>query len=409
MLNWANQFNICCLLDNHSYPGKFHSHECLLAVGALDLFTADDNVLPRLKQFINQHNDWLFGHVSYNLKDEIEGLQSNGIDYIQFPIVQFFQPETVIEIKGLTVFISSVIDAQSVYQQITNCLETASAKNYVGSINARQSKQKYLDTVQLLKQHILRGDCYEINYCQEFYVENASINPVEIYNQLVTISPTPFAVFYKNDNKYLLCASPERYIKKQGSQIISQPIKGTIKRNREDAASDSILKDQLRKSAKDIRENVMIVDLVRNDLSKVCNEGSVIVDELMGVYAFPQVHQMISTITGEIKDDVDFVDILSATFPKGSMTGAPKRSVLELIEKYESVKRGIYSGAVGYITPDKNFDFNVVIRSIMYNASTKYLNYLVGGAITFYSDAEQEFAECIIKAEAINNVLLNQP
>ena len=149
----------------------------------------------------------------------------------------------------------------------------------------------------------------------------------------------------------------------------------------------------------------MVVDLVRNDLSRVCKEGTVTVEELFGVYRFPQVHQMISTIKGELRDGMNLADVLKASFPMGSMTGAPKKRVLELIEQFERTKRGLYSGAVGYIDPKGDYDFNVVIRSLLYNASAKYLNYQVGGGITFYSDAEKEYEECLLKATAIRQLL----
>jgi para-aminobenzoate synthetase component I len=149
----------------------------------------------------------------------------------------------------------------------------------------------------------------------------------------------------------------------------------------------------------------MVVDLMRNDLSKICRPGSVRVDELFGVYSFPQVHQLISTISGTLEKDTSFVNIIEATFPMGSMTGAPKQRVLQLIEQYEPTSRGIFSGAVGYITPVGDFDLNVVIRSLMYNETTKYLSYQVGSGITFYSDAAQEWEECLLKASAIKKVL----
>jgi para-aminobenzoate synthetase component 1 len=170
-------------------------------------------------------------------------------------------------------------------------------------------------------------------------------------------------------------------------------------------AVDERLRNELRNSGKDRSENVMVVDLVRNDLSKVCTEGSVQTDELFGIYSFPQVHQMISTISGQLKPGVSFTDILKASFPMGSMTGAPKRRVMQLIEQYEKTKRGIYSGAVGYIDPQGDFDFNVVIRSILYNATDRYLSYQVGGGITAYSEAEKEYEECLLKAAAISQVL----
>ena len=194
------------------------------------------------------------------------------------------------------------------------------------------------------------------------------------------------------------------FIARRGKKIISQPIKGTIKRDIE-ALEDETNRQQLYRSTKDRSENVMVVDLVRNDLSKICEDGSVEVEELFGIYTFPQLHQMISTVKGELKGKVDFADIVKATFPMGSMTGAPKRSVMQLIEKYEQTKRGIFSGAVGYIDPQGDFDFNVVIRSIMYNATFEHLSYQVGSGITFYSNAEEEFEECMLKAKAIEKVL----
>ena len=222
--------------------------------------------------------------------------------------------------------------------------------------------------------------------------------------QLIEISPTPFSCYYKLENKYLLCASPERFLSRAGDTIFSQPIKGTAPRNT-DIILDAMEKDSLSKSLKEKSENVMIVDLVRNDLSKICKEGTVGVEELFAVYSFPQVHQMISTIKGELKENISFAEIIRATFPMGSMTGAPKRSAMQLIEKYERTKRQLFSGSVGYISPQKDFDFNVVIRSIFYNTDNFFLNYLVGGAITFYADAEKEYEECNLKAKAILDTL----
>jgi para-aminobenzoate synthetase component 1 len=274
------------------------------------------------------------------------------------------------------------------------------------TVQPRISKNDYTQIIQQLLHHIHRGDCYEINFCQEFYATDVQANPLGLYSRLTAVSPNPFSSFYKLNDKYLLCASPERYMQRKGNHIISQPIKGTYKRDLNNTEADQQLKTQLQQSEKDRTENVMIVDLVRNDLSRICKEGSVKVDELFGVYTFPQVHQMISTISGDLKENVDFTDMIKATFPMGSMTGAPKRKVMELIERYEKTKRGIYSGAVGYISPEKDFDFNVVIRSILYNASNQYLSYLVGGGITSQSDPEKEYEECLLKAEAMKQVLL---
>ncbi len=406
MLNWINRFNICSFLDNHQYHSSHHTIECLAAAGAAELFTAKEDILARLSAFIQQQQDWLFGHISYELKDEIEQLQSAHPDHIGFPAVFFFRPETVVQLLSNEVAISTISnDPAEVYREILSCSSEQGHPAGIVHTQPRISKDKYIAIIQQLREHIHRGDCYELNFCQEFYAEHTVIAPLAVYHRLTALSPNPFACFYKLEDKYLLCASPERYLQKKGNTILSQPIKGTAKRDMTNPESDLQLIKQLQHSEKDRRENVMVVDLVRNDLSRVCKEGTVKVEELFGIYSFPQVHQMISTITGELADDVDLSSILKATFPMGSMTGAPKKRVLQLIEQYEQTKRGIYSGAVGYITPSGDFDFNVVIRSMLYNATAQYLSYLVGGGITFYSDPEKEYEECLLKAAAIQQVL----
>lgn len=407
MLSWCNRFNICAFLDNHHYQLPGHSYECLAGCGAVASVKANaGSALQELQTFIDSQNDWCFGHLGYDLKNEIEQLQSTHADQVGFADLCFFVPEYVFQLSEKEISIGSLKnDHAEVFQQIKAQSVLSPSRKHEILVKERVSKEDYLNSIQSIREHILRGDCYELNYCMEFFAEDASIDPVHVYQSLTTISPNPFAAFYKVDNSYLLCASPERFLRKQGNQLLSQPIKGTLKRDRTDKAEDEVLKNQLYRSEKDRSENVMVVDLVRNDLSRVCKEGTVNVDELFAVYSFPQVHQMISTISGEIKDELTFTDIIRASFPMGSMTGAPKRKVLQLINQYEQTRRGIFSGAVGYIAPDGSFDFNVVIRSILYNASTNYLSYLVGSGVTFYSNAEKEYEECLLKASAIKNVL----
>ena len=406
MLNWSKQFSIFCLLDNHQYQIEPHTVECMLAAGSKRSITGSDmNSLDRLQQFINKKKSWLFGHLNYDLKNEIGLLTSSHTDHLGFPELFFFEPEYLVRLGNDTI----VIDADNPHQVYHDILESTPAESdFTKSItdtNSRLSKDDYIETVRKLQQHILRGDCYEINFCQEFFSSDAQVDPLVMYEKLSIVSPNPFSALYKLNDKYLICASPERFIKKDGAHILSQPIKGTAKRSSGQREEDELSRKNLYHSQKDRSENVMVVDLVRNDLSKVCKEGTVHVDELYGVYSFPQVYQMISTISGDLNDDISFTDIIRATFPMGSMTGAPKRSVLQLIEKYERSKRGIFSGALGYITPEQDFDFNVVIRSIMYNESNRYLSYQVGSGITFYSEPESEWEECLLKAAAINKVL----
>jgi para-aminobenzoate synthetase component I len=408
MLNWCNQFNICAFLDNHQYHLPQQTYECLIGCGSVASVNAQaGSAFDELQLFINEHNDWRFGHFGYDLKNETEQLRSNHPDRIGFPDLFFFIPQYVIQLSETEVSIGSFKNDQKKLLNEISAFPVC-AKNKTESlveIKERVSRTEYIESIEKIRSHILRGDCYELNYCMEFFAEDVLIDPVATYELLAKISPNPFASFYKINDSCLLCASPERFLKKTGRQLISQPIKGTERRNLQNMPADEELKQALQSNPKERSENVMVVDLVRNDLSRVCEEGTVQVDELFGIYSFPQVHQMISTISGTSKEGMNFSDIIKATFPMGSMTGAPKRKVMELIEQYECSRRGLFSGAVGYISPNGDFDFNVVIRSILYNALNRYLSYSVGSGITWYSDAEKEYEECMVKASAIQSLL----
>jgi len=409
MLSWAQQFNIFCLLDNHNYQIRPNAFECLLAAGSVDHISASHgHAIQLFQEFLNKKKSWLFGHLGYDLKNEIEDLSSLHNDRIKFPDLFFFEPRIVIRLNEKEMYIESNSDPELIYESIINSkklVERHLTKPI--HIEHRINKSEYLNIIHQLKSHILRGDCYEINFCQEFFAQDVSIDPLTVYKKLSALSPNPFSALYKLDDKFLLCASPERFLHKNGNKIISQPIKGTSKRVHTDENEDAFNRQELFKSEKDRSENVMVVDLVRNDLSKVCENGSVKVEELYGIYSFPQVYQMISTVSGTLKQNISIEEIIRATFPMGSMTGAPKKRVMQLIEQYEKTKRGIFSGALGYITKDGNFDFNVIIRSIMYNATDKFLSFQAGSGITYYSVAEREWEECLLKADAIRSVLEN--
>ncbi len=410
MLNWVQQFNIFCLLDNGGYHFDTPAFECLLAAGCKRKFiTTAGDTFEALKRFTSEEKDWLFGHLGYDLKNETEQLSSMNLDGINFPDCAFFVPEVVIQLteKGVTIYSE---ESGAVIFEAIESFSSSIAEMQSGTlkIKNRIPSEDYISIVKKLQQHILRGDCYEINFCQEFFAENAVIDPLSVYVSLVNISPNPFAALYKLNDRFCICASPERYFKKTGNKILSQPIKGTARRNLMSKELDELSRQNLLNSEKEKSENVMVVDLVRNDLSKVCKQGTVVVTELFGIYSFPQVHQMISTVNGELEDGVDWIDVVRSTFPMGSMTGAPKKRVMEIIERYEQTKRGLFSGAIGYINPDGDADFNVVIRSILYNAAAKYISFQAGSAITFYSDAAEEYQECLIKAEMIRQVLESQ-
>ena len=285
-----------------------------------------------------------------------------------------------------------------IYKAVIACNNVANNIE-MPSWQSRLSEMEYIDAVRKLQQHIGRGDCYEICFCQEFLAEQITIDPAATFIKLNDVSPNPFAAFYKNDDKYLVGASPERFLQKMADEIISQPIKGTAKRSH--GSEEELQIQQFLSDEKERAENIMIVDLVRNDLSKICLEGSVHVKELLGIYSFPQVHQLISTVAGKLPAQITLLDIFQACFPMGSMTGAPKISAMKLIDAYEQTARGLYSGTVGYIDPDGNFDFNVIIRSILYNESKRYVSVQAGSAITAKSVPELELEECYIKIAAM--------
>ena len=354
-------------------------------------------------------NNWKIGFISYDYKNHIEQLSSNHTDEIGFPDEFFFSPQLLVEFSEHKIninFDDKIYDEAALKALVHQLSSQEIKKSETLSVKMLPvvSKENYLKNVAKLKNHIQLGDIYEVNYCQQYVAGKVELNPIDTYFKLNNKSPTPFSCFVKYHDKFLLCASPERFMSKIGDKLISQPIKGTIKRGAT-LQEDEQLKIQLQKDPKERSENIMIVDLVRNDLSKIATRNSVKIEELCQIYTFPQVHQMISTISAELKQDVDFKTIVHALFPMGSMTGAPKIKAMELIEQYEDAKRGLYSGTVGYIKPNDDFDFNVVIRSILYNSSSKKLAYFVGGAITSLSEPEKEYEECLLKAKAINEVL----
>lgn len=403
MLSFGKTFSNFCFLDNHNYDFD-KSFECLAACGAIESLAASPlNNLQKIDQFKTENPDWIFGHLSYDLKNEIEDLTSGNRDGVGFRDFYFFVPEFVLILSKDSVAIGAedTIHTENVFHEISsiNPVEKSSQKI---ELKSNFSKSEYLETVRKLQQHIRRGDCYEVCFCQEFFAEDILIDPFKVFKNLCEVSPNPFSAFYRSGEKYLMCASPERFLKKTKNTIISQPIKGTSRRS---GANDYRETRLLQTDEKERAENTMIVDLVRNDLSKICVEGSVTVKEFLEIYSFPQVHQMISTIAGILPENVTLSKILSATFPMGSMTGAPKKRVMELIEEYEKTKRGLFSGSIGYISPDGDFDFNVVIRSILYNEKKRYLSIPVGSAITWKSDPEKEFEECRIKIEAMKKAL----
>ena len=373
--------------------------------------TSTTNAFEKLKKFYDQHKEWLFGYLSYDLKNSIESLKSENNDLHRFPAMHFFQPKVIIETSDnftnlLLLDNEDIKKWEKLIYGSKGNFEASSSNNPKAPLK-RINKKDYLKNFDVLLGHIQRGDIYEINYCIEFGAKDIEIEPLLLYQRLNERTQAPFSVFYRSKGKYLLSGSPERYLQKAGNRLISQPIKGTIKRG-VNKKEDDILKKQLYNDPKERAENVMIVDIVRNDLSRVASKGSVKVDELYGVYSFKTVHHLVSTISCSIDKSIHPIDAIKATFPMGSMTGAPKISAMELIERHEDFKRGLYSGAFGCFLPNGDFDFNVIIRSIMYNKKLKTLSFPVGGAITSVASGEQEYNECNLKAEGMKKAIQNR-
>jgi para-aminobenzoate synthetase component 1 len=400
-INWANRFDTFCLLDSNKYfYDGYSTKSWILGIGALDSVTAGIHAFERLKTFQEKAGSIIFGFFGYDLKNQIEALESSHADNLGFPELYFFKPRYVIEINDNKVTINRNYPETFELIELINKEEEEpvySANKTAIKLKSRTTRAKYLQNVINIKKQIEDGDFYELNYCNEFFAENVQIDPIGIFNRLNEKAAAPFSSLFKLNHSYLLCTSPERFLKKIGSKLISQPIKGTIKKG-VNAHENELLKTKLANDIKERAENVMIVDLVRNDLSRSAVPGTVIVEELFGIYEFNTVNQMISTVTSQLKSDVHFMDALKFAFPMGSMTGAPKIEVMKNIERYENFRRGLYSGSAGYIEPNGNFDFNVVIRSILYNAKTGYLSVPAGGAITYDSIPEEEYEEILLKA-----------
>lgn len=404
-LQWAARFGAACYLDSNDFNDPYSKFDVLIAAGVKDQLTANaGTAFEQLTAFRNKHTGWITGYMGYDLKNETEQLSSDNSDHLLFPDMHFFAPQHLIIIKGDTAEIISE-EPKHVLQEINAQVLTRQNIEPV-TLHPRFTRDEYLEAAEKIKEHISRGDIYVTNFCQEFYADSAMTDPVAVFAQLNKTSPNPFAAFYKRNNNYALCASPERFMAKRGNTLISQPIKGTAPRGAS-PAEDNAIKQQLRNHAKEQQENVMIVDLVRNDLTRSAEQGTVRTEELFGIYSFEQVHQMISTVVCTMQDGLPAVQAIRNAFPMGSMTGAPKIRAMQLMEQYEQSKRGLYSGAIGYFGPDDDFDFNVVIRTLLYNADERYLSFHAGSAITYHADAAQEYQECLLKAKAVLQVLGN--
>ena len=390
-----------CFLNSNNNSGifTFGSEACI--------YDSSIFALAKLQVFLDENKgNYIFGCLNYNLKNEIEQIQCKNDDLLGFPLVNFWVPEYVIKIEnGSRNYLKGNKTSES-EELLNDFFKQEKKETFLSDsihFSARTNKENYLKNVVKIKSLLQQGEIYELNYCQEYFAENIKINnPFELYFKLNSITKAPFSAFLNTENHQVFCGSPERFLQKKGNKLISQPIKGTAARGNSEK-EDLANKETLQNKQKERSENIMIVDLVRNDFSKIAQKNSVTVEELCAIYSFETVHQMISTVSCEVKENTCFTDIIRATFPMGSMTGAPKLNAMKYIDELEDFSRGIYAGSIGYIEPNGDFDFNVIIRSLVFNKEDKYLSCAVGGAITILSEPEEEYAECQTKIGKIIN------
>jgi para-aminobenzoate synthetase component I len=414
VLSWCNQFEDALLLCSHSgktgQQDDYGAYDLIAAAGTIESIPSGADAFHSLRSSHDRTGDWLFGHLGYDLKQEIHGLRSPHRDRIGFPPIRFFRPRFVLTVNGPeavlhTTEVEPEEEVRSALQQLSYAVVPPMRISGVKPmIQHRTDRSSYLEKASRLIDHIQQGDIYEVNLCVESFAENCTIEPQSTYLRLQETSPMPFSAFYKSGNKYLLCASPERYLAKRGTKLISQPIKGTVRRGK-DPEEDERLSAALHSNPKERSENIMITDLVRNDLSRVAARGSVEVESLLELKTYPRIHQLVSTITAQLSPKNHWSEALRHSFPMGSMTGAPKVRAMQLIDQFEDCSRGLYSGCVGYIDPKGDFDFNVVIRSIQYDASSGYLSMMAGSALTIGCDPEKEYEECKLKSETMLRAL----
>lgn len=412
LIRFAERFDDAVILDSlHEakvLPGYDREYRILAGFGSRRFYPAPDHTWEGLDDFLRHQKhdgEYVLGYLSYDIKNNIEDLKSENPDRTGFPEVFLMVPEVLVIVTDGSIEIRSHDSGpEEIYAELGLHLRHPVSSTGHVDLKPVLSRSQYLEKVRGLQEHIQRGDIYEVNFCHEFYSDHAEVDAYETYIRLGEDSPNPFGCFVKHEGRFLLCASPERFLRMASGMITSQPMKGTMPRH-QDPALDEEYRTALEHSVKDKAENVMIVDLTRNDLSRIAKRGSVRVPELYRVHSFPNVHQMVSTVQCDVRDDVQVSEILTATFPMGSMTGAPKVRAMQLIEEYEPMKRGIFSGTAGYFAPDGSFDLNVVIRSIMYSESDHVLSVMAGGAITNMSDPEREYEESLVKMKPLFRTL----
>lgn len=407
LLQWSQRFKEVVFLDGNDISDPYSSFDYALAVEAESLIEWNSSdALRMLSEFRSDKQDWIFGYLSYDATSEKQIAHSD--KGLGFAKLFFFQPRKLFIVKGRKLQMLYLEHKESElwsdFEEVCGIELVRCRQKPKVQVQERVDKNTYTEDVKTVLKKIGEGVLKEMNYCMEFFAEECILNPLDIYNQLNAISTPPFACFLKNDAQYALGASPERYMKRTGDKIVTQPIKGTAKRHHEEKKDREVI-NFLKNDPKERQENILTVEEVKKELKEVVIPESLVVEELCGVYSFQQVHQMISTVVGKVREGCNEREIFTHTFPMCSMVGAPKKEALQLIDTLEKSGRGLYSGAIGYFKPNGDFDFNVVIRTILYHAARKQLSFTVGSGITSMSVPENEYQECLLKAKALKEVL----
>jgi len=363
------------------------------------------------------------GYFSYDLCHRIETFKDHGKEDMDIPdmIFGFYSNAIIIDHKCRKTYaavssigfentgdIDQILDRR-INGIIRRVCESSEGNKPVkkmtegqGSVASNFTLEEYCNMIRMAKEYIRNGDIYQANLSQQFRTYIGDSDPFDIYVDLRQLNPAPFSAYMNFEAIKVLSSSPERFLKINGRTIETRPIKGTRPRGKTKEEDDK-LKDELINSEKDRAEHIMIVDLERNDLGRVCRIGSVHVEKMLEIEEYSTVLHLVSTVKGELLDDVDMIDCIKATFPGGSITGAPKIRSMEIIDELEPVKRNIYTGSIGYMDFNGNCDLNIAIRTIVIKDNEAFFN--VGGGIVWDSVPEDEYRETLDKGKALLKVL----
>lgn len=379
-----------------------------MGVGELDsLETArPGSGFERLGTFLEQHGDWAFGHLAYGMGVEMEPVLAPGDDLLGWPALRFFVPRFVVQWKPEGILVhcrkEDEVDAGRLVADLAHP-DTGAYDTQLPALTFT-GREEYLERAHELLSHIQRGDIYEVNYCLARTGVAQGLDPFAAFAALDRTLRAPHATFYRSGELYALCQSPERFVRIEDRTITGEPMKGTRPRHA-DASMDRALALELANDAKERSENIMAVDVMRHDMSRVAAPRSLHVPELCEVKSLPALHQMTSTVRARLREGLGTVDAIRSCFPMASMTGAPKKRAMQLIDAMEGTPRGLYSGALGYFTPNGDADFNVVIRTLLFDARSGAVSLTTGSALTAACDPAKEWEECELKARSVLDAL----